>query len=53
MAKKPVNLCMNLRGEDARDFNTYMNNPGDITPKGRDMLKKARIMASKMSLDEL
>lgn len=53
MAKKPINLCMELRGDDARDFNIYMNNPTDITPKGREMLKKAREMANRMSLDEL
>lgn len=53
MAKKPVNLCLELNGEDAIEFHRYMNDPEDITQKGKELLKKARKDAEKLSLDEL
>ncbi len=53
MVKKPVNNCLELTGEDAVEFHRYMNDPDDITPKGRELLRKAREIAKKKSLDEL
>ncbi len=53
MAKKPVNLCLELNGDDAIEFHRYMNDPDDITQKGKELLKKARNEAEKLSLDEL
>lgn len=53
MVKKPINLCLELAGDDAVEFHRYMNDPDDITPKGKELLKQARKDASKLSLDEL
>jgi hypothetical protein len=53
MVKRPVNHCLELTGEDAVEFDRYMNDPDDITPEGRELLRKAREDAKKMSLDEL
>ncbi len=53
MAKKPVDACLELKGEDAVDFHRYMSDPNDITPKGRDMLKKARELAESLDIDEI
>jgi len=53
MVYKPVNLCLELDGEDAIEFERYMNDPDDITPEGRELLRKAHEDAKKMSLDEL
>ncbi len=53
MAKKPVDLCLELRGEDAKEFHRYMDDPTDITPEGRELLKKADKLAQTMKLEDL
>ena len=53
MAKKPVDVCLELKGEDAVDFHRYVSDPDDITPKGREMLKKAKELAELLDIDEI
>lgn len=53
MAKKPVDLCLELKGEDAVELHRYMNDPTDITPEGRELLKKADELAQTMKLEDL
>ncbi len=53
MAKKVVDLCLELTGEDAVELHRYMNDPTDITPEGRELLKKADKLAQTMKLEDL
>jgi hypothetical protein len=48
-----MHLCLELEGEDAVEFERYMNDPDDITPEGRELLRKARELAKEKSLEEL
>ncbi len=42
---RPIELCLTLEGEDAIRFEKYLNDPDDITPEGRELLRKAKKMA--------
>jgi hypothetical protein len=42
---RPVELCLVLEGEDAIRFEKYLNDPDDITPEGRELLRKAKKIA--------
>ncbi len=53
MVKKPVDLCLELKGDDAKELHRYMNDPTDITPEGRELLKKADRLAQTMKLEDL
>jgi len=53
MAKKPIELCLELKGEDAREFQKYMNNPDDDTPEGRKLMREAAKLAKEKRLEEL
>jgi hypothetical protein len=42
---RPIKLGLVLEGEDAIRFEKYLNDPDDITPEGRELLKKAKKLA--------
>ncbi len=42
---RPIELGLVLEGEDAIRFEKYLNDPDDITPEGRELLRKAKKMA--------
>jgi hypothetical protein len=52
MAKKPVELCLELKGEDAVQFYKYLDDPDDITPEGRELLKEAKLIARQRRLSK-
>jgi len=49
---KPIELGLVLKGDDARRFEQYMNDPNDITPEGRQLLIEARELAKTMDLND-
>ena len=52
MAKKPIELCLELTGKDAEKFQQYLDNPTD-TNEGRDLSKQALELARKTRLEDL
>ena len=46
---KPIRLGLELKGDDARKFNEYAENP-TITPNGAELLKKAAAVAKKRGI---
>jgi hypothetical protein len=46
---KPIRLGLELKGEDARRFKEYAENP-TITPRGAELLKKAAAAAKKKGI---
>jgi hypothetical protein len=42
---RPIKLGLVLEGEDAVRFEKYLEDPDDITPEGRELLKKAKKLA--------
>jgi hypothetical protein len=50
----PIKPGLTLEGEDAVRFEKYLEDPDDITPEGRELLRKAKKLAedrlSKMDL---
>jgi hypothetical protein len=42
---RPIKLGLVLEGDDAIRFDKYLNDPEDITPEGRELLKKAKKLA--------
>lgn len=53
MAKKPIDLCLELNGEDAIELHRYLNDFTDIAPEGRELLRKAEKLAQTMKLEDL
>ncbi len=45
---KPIELGLELEGEDAVRFNEYLKNPRD-TRKGKNLMKRAEQLAKNMS----
>jgi len=48
MAKKPIELCLELKGKDAIQFYKYIADPDAITPEGRKLLKEGKAKAKKI-----
>lgn len=44
---KPIELGLELEGEDAVRFNEYLKNPKD-TPKGKNLMKRAEQLAKQL-----
>jgi hypothetical protein len=53
MAKKPIELCLELNGDDAVQFNKYMENLEDDTPEGRELMRDAVKLADRERLENL
>lgn len=53
MAQKPVELCLELKGEDAIQFKKYIEDPKDDTPEGRELMKEAAKLARQNRLEDL
>ncbi len=48
MAKKPIELCLELKGKDAVEFYEYLADPDAITPEGRELLKEGEAKAKRI-----
>jgi hypothetical protein len=46
---KPIRLVLELKGDDARRFKAYADNPA-IMPRGAELLKKAATAAKKRGI---
>jgi hypothetical protein len=42
---RPIKLGLILEGEDAIKFERYLDDPDDITPAGKELLRKAKKLA--------
>jgi hypothetical protein len=52
MAKKPIELCLELTGDEATRFQQYLDNPTD-TREGRELSAQALELARKTRLEDL
>jgi hypothetical protein len=53
MIKKPIDLCLELKGEDAVQFQKYLENPDADTIDGRELMREAAKLARQKKLGDL
>ena len=53
MTKKPIDLCLELKGEDAVQFQKYIENPDADTIDGRELMREATKLARQKKLEDL
>ncbi len=53
MTKKPTSLCLELKGEDAIQFQRYLADPEDDTSEGKQLMRNAAELAKLKRLEDL